>query len=262
MGSAQSKMAQVTRSDETQDARAPPTNAPPPLPSRPNLPTIAVPPGENDPFSAGNNSNPPASASEHPQTPSSPQQPRSRRGSFSFLRRSKSRGEISETKKEPGSGPRKLSRRKKDRNVSKEEATNQLKMPPQLPSYHNLPQMNTPFVDGAPNPSFLPTHNGHSVAPTPSSTLERPASKSGYDPHAFYRKHLGMAERSTPPQPSREVTPTAAGSSPPSAYQDPYGRTERYVGQPGISLLLPPIPYSAKVTCKHTYPSLPDVSQS
>ena len=212
----------MTQVDGAEDARHAPltSNAPPSqLPSRPNVPTITVPPSNDPPPGPTNNP-----TSEPPPTPNSAQ-PRSRRGSFSFLRRSKSR-DISEAKKESG-GQRKLSRRKKR---SKEEATkNQLGMPPQLPSYHNLPQMNTPFVDGVSDSRQpLPVLDGRYIAPTNAS--EKPASRSGYDPNAFYkeRRHLGMVDRVTSPPPTMNATsPTTAGSSPPSAYRDPYERTER-----------------------------------
>ena len=206
MGARQSRMAQQD-ADDFRRAEAL-SNAQLRAPDQPNLPTIAVP--DNNP------SNPIYDA---PQTPSTTAQPRSRRGSFGFLRRSRSREIAPVTTGSDGN--RKLSRRGK-RMVSKEETTkNQIGMPPQLPSYHNLPQMNTPFVDGspannhaAPQPQAQYPNNGVHYPPSISNASGKPVSRSGYNKDAFYQKHL-MAER-TPTQ-SRNVTPqAAAGSSPPS----------------------------------------------
>ena len=207
------------------------TNLPSP---RPQVPSISVPSDEHGRTSTLTTND--TRASEPPQTPNNLQQPRSRRGSFSFLRRSRSR-EYPEPNRESGSH-RKLSRRKTNRVVSQEEVANQIKMPPQLPSYHNLPQM-APFNDAPVSAPAQPSVTSNAQPSTFSNNSERPASKRGYDPNAFYRRHLGMTDRTTPTKSSREATPTAAGSSPPSAYQDPYNRTDRYVSVPEVGSTIP-----------------------
>ena len=246
MGSSQSKMAQV-QSDPLRIDGAAGNNLqvkPPPRPNHPPPPpAISVPDGElHDP----------ARHHEPPTSPTSTVQPRSRRGSFSFLRRSKSRGEIAPPTTTGADGGRKLSRRNK-RAVSKEEtAKKQVGMAPQLPSYHNLPQMNPPFVNGSSDnkpTSHLPQPpplSSPSAAATSSyhyspsiNTAEIPVSRSGYNPNAFYQRHL-MADRAS----SREDTPqTAAGSTPSPQPVDPTARTESmtnrgrysYSNSPGVN---------------------------
>ncbi|KAL9085085.1 MAG: hypothetical protein Q9159_004900 [Coniocarpon cinnabarinum] len=228
-------MAHRNESSETRPGASQPgqSHDPPPqqLSSQPQVPSITLPPssdGRAATFTSTNYNDLPAS--EPSQTPVSPR-PRSRRGSFSLIRRSKSREYSAQPEKETvrkdSGGHRKLSRRRKDREVSKEEATNKLGMPPQLPSYHSLPQMNTPFnAASGPNSSHLPpsaSENRYNIFP---NTAERPASKTGYDPNAFYRRHLGMSEKPSPAPPSKDATQAAAGSSPPTSYVDPYARTE------------------------------------
>ena len=231
MGGRQSKMEQA-ESDQARRAQAaaPPNSTHVNInangnandATKPPLPTIAVPSNTAlDP------------AHEQPQTPSSPQS-RSRRGSFSFLRRSRSR-EIT-SKAGPESG-RKLSRRK-NRAVSKEEATKQqVGIAPQLPSYHNLPQMNTPFVDGASEtPNNASASASASAQPPLSSsanfraspqvnTAEKPVSRSGYNPNAFYQRHQ-MADRNPATPSPQPATAATSSSSPQPSSHDSYARTE------------------------------------
>lgn len=179
-------------------------------------PFAAPSPTTSAPATARDDSLSPTNASnKQPET-----QTRPRRGSFSFLRRSKSReGSIVQR----SASGNKIVRRTKS--LTKEEiARRNLQMPPSLPSYHQLPSLNvaeTPL-----QPSGHTTNNSNNIIhatqyppSTASSTV--PASRSGYRPNAFYQRHL-MAERSA----SQNIPVPPIPDSSASSFTDGIGRHE------------------------------------
>ncbi len=144
-----------------------------------------------------------------------------RRGSFSFLRRSKSRergaAADSQAKRSVsggGKGGTKLGR--KTRSLSKEEAARQEqqeqlqmqqqnpKLVPRLPSYHTLPIINTPFDNG---PTGEPNHNIQSKSYAVTS------GRSGYNPGAFYQRQQRAMDRSASASHHNLVVPPVSESS-------------------------------------------------
>lgn len=135
-----------------------------------------------------------------PSIPTEPLSPRSRRSSFSFLRRSKSR-DVIETK--DTSVTKKLSRRRR-KSLSKDERDKKVEVVPQLPIYTSLPKISAPGISNGANAS------SDSIAVAPS--------RSAYNPNTFYQRYRPM-------DPS-EFSASGGGQADGSAMPDPFARTE------------------------------------
>ena len=165
---------------------------------------------------------------------------RPRRGSFSFLRRSKSQ-EITTGKDTTPDGKNRLKKNKslsraRRRELREKERRSQL-APPRLPSYHDLPRMQTPFDNDEDfrNPTLPsvqptsgalfqrpPTTSNSSHPPSSYSASPNPPSRSGYNPNAFYQRQVNnMDPASKPP------VPPVPSSSSSSQVDDPNGSFRR-----------------------------------
>ncbi|KAB8356619.1 hypothetical protein FH972_024197 [Carpinus fangiana] len=195
----------------------PPPSHPVPVPPPAIVHPTAQPGQQHSHTQALGNGSARPSTSVPPKTPvtvgSPPQPSRSRRGSFSFLRRSKSK--YAEESAPPSLGPialnGKLTRRRKS--LSKDAAMPQVAPePPQLPVPSRLPDSShgqQPF--GGPG-GILPNGHGagsHASAFPPSSYNSR------YNPNAFYTHRNRM-----------DSSQSVSGSISQSPAVDPYARTE------------------------------------
>lgn len=222
-----------------------PARAPPPAP-----PAISIP--AKDVVVNKTNSNSVNNATT-PQQPLSPTTPRSapphrissegstgekpRRSSFSFLRRSKSREE--NIARNQSDGKRKLARRNNiSLSKSKREAAAARERvqlpPPKLPSYHNLPRLNSPFDEDTSNSkdqsnTASTINSTANVTSFPPSAFSRSnPSRSGYNPNAFYQRYSNMdgtpnpAQHGTVRRGPESSTDSVLSSNP----ADPNARTE------------------------------------
>ena len=169
---------------------------------------------------------------------------RPRRSSFSFLRRSKSRESVA--RRSESDGKRKLARRSNKSQSKKEAAAARERAqqlpPPKLPSYHNLPRLNSPFDEGGSTTNTTTTtKNNSNTASTVNSTTNLNSfppsafsrsnpSRSGYNPNAFYQRYNNNNMEKPPGSaqdvPVPRVPESSTGSVMSDKPADPYGRTE------------------------------------